>query len=89
MPANGAAIGRSAAMLDLFTLEGPRHEVLVARNDPAETKPPIEELTAMADRRRAPLVLMPSVPDLAHQPVNDALDATGQALDAIHSILRR
>lgn len=89
IPTNRVGIARSAATLDLFELDGARPEVLVARNDPAEAKPPIEELTRMAERRRAPLVLMPSVPDLARQPVTEALDATGQALEAIHSILRR
>jgi hypothetical protein len=87
MPATAAALARVVGVLDLYGIDGSRREMLVARGDPAERKPPMEQLSALAERRGAPLVLMPSVPDLASRPVDEALEATALTLDAIHMVI--
>ena len=63
--------------------------MIVARQDPAARKPPVAQLSALAESRQAPLVLMPSVPDLAAHPITDALELAALTLSAIHSVIRR
>ena len=88
VPATAVGVSRGAAVLPLFELPESPRQALVARHDPAARKPPIKELTALAESRRAPLVLMPSVPDLAQQPVGHALETAAAALEAIQSVIR-
>lgn len=88
MPATAVGVSRGAAVLPLFELAEPSREALVARHDPAARKPPLKELAALAESRRAPLVLMPSVPDLAQQPVGHALETMAVALEAIQSVIK-
>jgi hypothetical protein len=82
-------IARSEGVLALFVPSDSRREVLIARHDATQRKPPIRELTLLAESRRAPLVLMPSVPDLVERPVEDALEAAALTLDAVQSVIAR
>ncbi|WP_155891975.1 hypothetical protein [Conexibacter woesei] len=71
-------------------LPGGRPEVVVARRDAtAERKAQTRELTTIADERRAPLVLLPHLPDLATGDVDAALAAAEVALEALSGALRR
>jgi hypothetical protein len=89
LPATAAGVARGAGVLGLFDGSGMRQELVIARNDPAERKPPMGQLSELAESRQAPLVLMASVPDLAAQPIADALEVTAVALSAIHSVISR
>ena len=89
LPASRSGIARSAGVLDLFDSGGVRKEMVVARQDPAERKPPVSHLSALAESRQAPLVLMPGVPDLAANSIADALELAALTLSAIHSVIRR
>ena len=88
LPATAVGVSRGTAVLSLFQPAESCREALVARHDSAERKPPMKELTALAESRRAPLVLMPSIPDLAQQPVGHALERLALALEAIQSVIR-
>jgi Flp pilus assembly CpaE family ATPase len=85
LPANQAGILRAERVLErVAPLSQP--EVLLARADPSVRRPPFAALADLADRRGAPLVLMPAVDDPAaeidgmSQPVQLALQAIGGAL---------
>ena len=49
----------------------------------------MRELTALADSRHAPLVLMPHIPDLAVVDVSEVIDAAQLTLTAFEGVLRR
>ncbi len=66
-----------------------RPEIVVARADPAVRKPPISALADLADDRRAPLVLMPSLGDLSREKSDALADRAALALAAIGGVLRR
>jgi Flp pilus assembly CpaE family ATPase len=88
LPASAGGIARGAGVLDLFEVNASRGELLVARRESTTTKPPIRSLTELAAGRRAPLVLMPQVAELAQRPISKALAAAALTLDAIESRLR-
>jgi Flp pilus assembly CpaE family ATPase len=89
VPATARGVGQAAAFLDLFPAEGPGRELVVARSDSAAGRPPIAELAGLAELRNGPLVLMPSVADLAEKDAHRALEQAGVALEAIHAVVRR
>jgi MinD-like ATPase involved in chromosome partitioning or flagellar assembly len=89
LPATVSGIVRARRLLPLVEPEPGRRELMVARFDAGGRQPPIEELTALAETRDAPLVLMPHVPDLGEHDTREALDAAQVTLEAIRSLLRR
>lgn len=87
LPATTSGLRRAGPVLELFAVEASRREVVVARRDTTGTKPPIDELTALAGSRGAPLVLMPHVPDLGETSPDEGLDAAQLTLQAIRGVL--
>ena len=87
LPATISGVRRAGPVLELFGSDPARKEVVVARRDGAERKPPADDLTALAAGRGARLVLMPDVPDLGEEPPARALDAAQLTLQAIRGVI--
>lgn len=66
-----------------------RLEIIVARAGDGESRAPLRELADLADERRAPLVLMPSVGDTAGGRLGELAELAQVALQAIGGVLGR
>ena len=88
LPATGAGVARGRRMLERITRLS-RPEILVARADPGERKPPVGALADLADRRGAPLLLMPYLGAIAERPLRDLAGEAGVTLQAIGGVLAR
>lgn len=89
LPATASGVLRARRVLAVQEPQSGRREMVVARADPGGRQAPIHELTALADLRRGPLVLMPHVGDLGERRCDDALAAGQVTLEAIASVVRR
>src|SRR5690606_3418499 len=88
-PATVSGAGRAKRVLSTIEPFLPGCEIVCARLDKTEKKPPLKDLTEVADERVASLVLMPHIPDLASADPDEAIDAAQVPLHAIGSLLRR
>jgi MinD-like ATPase involved in chromosome partitioning or flagellar assembly len=88
LPATPSGAQRAARVLESVLPHLPGREVLVARHDAAARHAPMPDLEALADERRAPLVLMPHVPDLTERPVASVIEAAQVTLGAIATVIR-
>jgi Flp pilus assembly CpaE family ATPase len=88
LPATAGAIARARRTLARVKALSCR-ELIVARAEVSTPKPPIAALRDLAAERRAPLVLMPRIGDLAHTPVARAAEEADLTLQAIGWWLRR
>lgn len=88
LPATPSGAQRAGRVLESTLPYLPGREVLVARRDASARQAPMPDLEALADGRRAPLVLMPNVPDLTEQPVASVIDAAQVTLGAIAAVIR-
>jgi MinD-like ATPase involved in chromosome partitioning or flagellar assembly len=86
LPASQAGLERGGGVL---SSQGalPATEVVVARRDGLERKPPTRTLAALASARDAALVLMPSVPSMSARHQEGALDECSVALMSLVSSL--
>ncbi len=66
-----------------------RPEIIVARAHTGQGRPPLRELADLADGRRAPLVLMPSLGDTAGGQLGQLAELAQVALQAIGGVLGR
>ncbi len=66
-----------------------RPELIVARSDPAGTKPPFRALTQLAESRRAPLVLIPTFGNITGISVDEMAERSQVGLQAIGGVLQR
>jgi Flp pilus assembly CpaE family ATPase len=66
-----------------------RPELLIARADPATRRPPISALANLADERRAPLILMPSIGQSSQGESDALIERAQQALQALGGVLAR
>ncbi len=89
LPATVSGVLRARRVLTVYEPESGRRELVVARADSSGRQPAIAELTELADARRAPLVLMPHVPDLGERTCEEGLEAAAVTLEAIRSLVRR
>jgi MinD-like ATPase involved in chromosome partitioning or flagellar assembly len=89
LPATVSGAGRAQRVLSTIEPFLPGCEIVCARRDKAEKKPPLKTLTEIADERVASLVLMPHIPDLASADPDDAVEAAQVPLHAIGGLLRR
>jgi MinD-like ATPase involved in chromosome partitioning or flagellar assembly len=89
LPATVSGVIRARRVLAIFEPESGRREIVVARADPGGRQAPMAELTALADGRHGPVVLMPHVPDLGEHSCDDGLAAAQITLEALASVLRR
>jgi hypothetical protein len=89
LPATLSGVRRAGPVLELFGSDPTRKELVVARRDAGERKPPADDLTALAAGRHARLVLMPHVPDLGEEPAARGLEAAQVTLQAIRGVIDR
>ena len=89
LPATISGRHRGERFLELVPVMPDRRELVVARRDDGARRAPLVELKALAEARRAPLVLMPHVPDLAEGGLERALDEASVTLAAIGLELRK
>lgn len=66
-----------------------RPEIIVARAQHGERRPPLRELADLADERRAPLVLMPSVGGIADGRLDELTELAQVPLQAIGGVIGR
>lgn len=89
LPATLSGVRRAGRVLAAAGVEVARREIVVARHDAGGRRAPAEQLSTLAERRAAPLVLMPNIPDLAEREPEAALAAAALTLDAIAGAIRR
>lgn len=89
LPASSSGVRRARPVLEAINPYLLGRELIVARHDAAEPKAPLRELRRLAEHRHAPLVLLPSVPDLATGNSSEALEIAQVPLQAIQGVLAR
>jgi MinD-like ATPase involved in chromosome partitioning or flagellar assembly len=88
LPATASGVARARRVLSRVTALS-RPEILVARAEPGTGKPPVSDLADLADERRAPLVLMPYLGDVAAGSARELADDAALALQAVGGLLHR
>ncbi len=88
LPASNDGVSRARRVLERIAPLS-RPEIVVARADPAVGKPPLSALADLADDRRAPLVLMPSLGDVSRAASDALANRAALALQAIGGVLHR
>jgi hypothetical protein len=88
LPATGNDVRRAERVLAAIGPDPAGRELVVARHDRRERAAGLRALRALADRRRAPLVLIPHLSDPLERPAR-ALDEAQVALQAILGALGR
>ena len=88
LPATRTGARRGERLLDAMQPGPPGRELVVARRDDREPRAALRALRALAERRGAPLVLMPELGDLFGAP-RRALTEAQVSLQAIHGVLQR
>jgi hypothetical protein len=86
LPATRSGAHRAERVLAAIQPGLPGRELVVARRDDREPSSALRTLRALAERRQAPLVLMPQIGDLC---AGRALSKAQVSLQAIHGVLRR
>jgi MinD-like ATPase involved in chromosome partitioning or flagellar assembly len=89
LPATAGGVERAGAALRAHARLASGKELVVARQDAAGRRPPLRELSELADERAAPLVLFAHVDDLAEAALDDAAEAAQVALEAIGALIAR
>lgn len=89
LPASNGAVNRGRQLLDAIAPHGSGTELVVARHDPRERRRTLRELRDLARDRHAPLILLPSVPELAGGDAAAALETAQVPLEAILGAVRR
>jgi hypothetical protein len=88
LPATGSAARRAERVLAAISRRVPGRELVAARRENSERAAPLRTLRALAERRGAPLVLVPQLGDLVDRP-GRALTEAEVSLQAIHGVLQR
>jgi Flp pilus assembly CpaE family ATPase len=89
LPAAGSSVERGRKTLDALASHPSGREMLLARHEPSGGRRALRELRDLARDRRAPLVLLPSLPELATANAHAALETAQVPLQAILGALAR
>ena len=89
LPATAGAASRGRQLLDAIAPHQSGREILVARHEPRDRRRALRELRDLARHRRALLILLPSVPELATGNADAALETAQVPLQAILGALGR
>jgi Flp pilus assembly CpaE family ATPase len=89
LPATADAVNRGRQLLDAIAPHPSGREMLVARQEPSARRRVLRELRGLAHERRAPLILLPSLPELATGNTDAALETAQVSLQAILGALAR
>jgi Flp pilus assembly CpaE family ATPase len=83
LPATAGAASRGRQLLCAIAPHQSGREILVARHEPGDRRRALRELRDLARHRRALLILLPSVPELATGNADAALETAQVPLQAI------
>jgi MinD-like ATPase involved in chromosome partitioning or flagellar assembly len=89
LPATAGAVDRGRKTLDALAPHPSGREMLLARHEPSGGRRALRELRDLARERRAPLILLPSLPELATANAHAALETAQVPLQAILGALAR
>jgi len=89
LPGSAGAVDRGRKTLDALASHPSGREMLIARHDPSDPRTAIRALRDLARERRAPLILMPTLLQLATANTRGALEAAQVPLQAILGALAR
>ena len=89
LPATAGAVDRGRKTLDALAPYPSGREMLLARHMPSDRRRALRELRDLARERRAPLILLPSLPELATGNTRAALETAQVPLQAILGALAR
>ena len=89
LTATAGAASRGRQLLDAIAPHQSGREMLVARHEPRDRRKALRELRDLARHRRALLILLPSVPELATGNADAALETAQVPLQAILGALGR
>ena len=89
LPATAGAVDRGRKTLDALAPHPSGREMLLARHQPSDRRRALSELRDLARERRAPLILLPSLPELATGNARPALESAQVPLQAILGALAR
>jgi Flp pilus assembly CpaE family ATPase len=89
LPATAGAVDRGRKTLDALAPHPSGREMLLARHEPSGGRRALRELRDLARDRRAPLILLPSLPELATANAHAALETAQVPLQAILGALAR
>jgi Flp pilus assembly CpaE family ATPase len=89
LPATAGAAIRGRQLLDAIAPHQSGREILTARHEPRDRRRALRELRDLARHRRAVLILLPRVPDLATGNADAALETAQVPLQAILGALGR
>ncbi|HYB24577.1 MAG TPA: hypothetical protein VED41_12315 [Solirubrobacteraceae bacterium] len=89
LPDSAGAVDRGRKTLDALASHPSGREMLLARHDPSDRRTAVRELRDLARERRAPLILLPSLPEPATVNTPAALEALQVPLQAILGALAR
>ena len=89
LPATAGAVDRGRKTLDALAPHPSGREMLLARHKPSDRRRALRELRDLARERRAPLILLPSLPELATGNPRAALETAQVPLQAILGALAR
>ncbi len=87
LPATVSGARRAARTLQAAPPLAAR-QLVIARCDHSERKPPLRDLTAVAEARNSQLMLLPHIPDLTDSCPDEAVAAAQVALQALAGALR-
>jgi hypothetical protein len=88
LPASSAVVAHAGAVLDALGAHPSGCELIVGRRDPAAGGAALKPVKALAERRQAPLVLVPALPN-PHADLGHALGVAEVALTAIEGLVSR
>ncbi len=89
LPATGSGVERGRKTLDAVAPHPSGREMLLARHMPSDRRRTLRELRDLARERRAPLILLPSLPELATGNTRAAVETAQVPLQAILGALAR
>jgi Flp pilus assembly CpaE family ATPase len=89
LPATAGAVDRGRKTLDALAPHPSGREMLIARHEPRDRGRAVRERRDLARERRATLILLPSLPELAEGNATAALETAQVPLQAILGALAR
>jgi Flp pilus assembly CpaE family ATPase len=89
LPATDSGVLRARRVLEAADSGFRGGEMIVARRDERAPKAAVREVRRLAEDRRAALVLLPSLPDLAAGQLDETLELAQVSLQAIAGVLSR
>jgi Flp pilus assembly CpaE family ATPase len=89
IPATTGAVDRGRQLLDAIAPHPSSRETLIARHDPSDRRTAVRELRDLARERRAPLILLPCLPEPATANTPAALETAQVPLQAVLGALAR